>query len=49
MLAAMIYGIEDGSRQPGYANLKELYDFGQRHDLLLPLPIGSAVGADVHG
>jgi 2-dehydropantoate 2-reductase len=46
-LAQMIYGIEDGTRQPGYGNLEELYAFGRSHGMLLPLSAGSTVGNDV--
>lgn len=49
MLADMIYEIEDGSRQPSYANLEELYEFGRRDDQLLPVPAGSTIGVDIHG
>ena len=40
-LVEMIYEIEDGRREPGYHNLEELYAFGQREGLLLPLPFAS--------
>lgn len=47
-LAEMIYGIEDGSRQPGYANLAELYEFGRNNSLLLPLRRESSVGSELY-